>query len=402
MSNDPQVETESYGFSSYEVINPEKPSSINFNADTLWRGDDTQAGIRGNLLMDPDNQRVISSIDSDNELRGRFVTRYQNLLGSLGNACRNLGVEQPQFSDSDRKELVLMAFRIETDGTAYAQRVRRVADQQFPTDPGKAKILGVKQILHYVGIEGAIIQHLADKQRGRSASGEFKLIGTELSEQQLEEEINSLVNEPLSPMEKPRSKDGMNGRRVIISGEPNYMFQGRTYGKELSKKDEELFRVYFQVEKEDIPKVVGILKEVGTKRGQRGEGLNFKYLAAKFEKNDFPTGMTSGVYKNLTDEDPRVVVYFESKDERVKFLRELLSDEGYHNQIVEFSNKRRNPDGSYKARRPGSNSFFDSKTGEELRAINYTEGGFSEDVLDRYGEQWRVHVRGSPTRALNN
>lgn len=219
-----------------------------------------------------------------------------------------------------------------------------------------------------------------------------------INDEQLKSIVKNLIKELVSSVEQSGSKDGMSGRRFIVV--PGLMFQGRTYGKETSAADEDLFRVYFQVEIEDIPRMVEILKEMGEDRAQTGEGIDFKFLLGAAQKPDF-SDYQSGDYHNLEDGDPRVVAYFDSPEQQKGFIRELLENPQYKKDLIAMSEKRKNPDGSLKARRPGSSVWYDNKTGEELRAINYTKGGHSRDVVRRHGvDDWRKHVRGRFTGPL--
>lgn len=205
--------------------------------------------------------------------------------------------------------------------------------------------------------------------------------------------------EELSPQEQPRSRNGYRGRRWIFDRRPDrtYMYQARTYGNVPAFSSKEAHRVYLQVETVDIPGAVEMLKEIGTARARKQDGLDFKVLLA-IARNEDLSEMQVGEYEGLNDGDPRIVVYLSSEEERLRFTRELQTNRKHLERIREMSKRRRNPDGSWKARREGAHVVYDMDTGEELRAVNYTEGGYSEDVVKRYGvDNWRQHVRGLAT-----
>ena len=93
-----------------------------------------------------------------------------------------------------------------------------------------------------------------------------------LSSEMLPAEIRleGLVNEPLGMFEQKLSQDKCSGRRAIVTGEdPLFVFQGRTYAATpkavTGYESEQLWRMYLQVETEDIPQAVEMLKDQGVK-----------------------------------------------------------------------------------------------------------------------------------------
>lgn len=221
------------------------------------------------------------------------------------------------------------------------------------------------------------------------------------TDEQLRQEVQGLNDAPIIYPEQPKMKNGLGRHDIPIGYPPELLFQARTYGRPLAVADKDAHRVYFQVEVVDIPEMVGMLERMGIERAYKGEGLDFKFLLGS-RKPVFPEPgeqyFTPGVYENLDDGEPRVVAYFNSGEERVSFLQALMRDPDRANLMRRMSAKRGNEDIGYKARRPGSHVLYDMFLGRELRAINYTTGGYSEDVLRQYGDDWRSHRRGSPTR----
>lgn len=209
----------------------------------------------------------------------------------------------------------------------------------------------------------------------------------------LRQKIRTLIGEPLGQHELRRSKDGRFGRRTIVAGtEPVLLFQGRTFGDvemaaNESRDDENLWRAYLQVELDDIPRMVEILKEMGNDMAIRGESLDFKFLYAT--SADLTKGVTPGEFPGLKEGDPRIAVYFKNKDKRQAFIRELK--EKYYQDMVDMARKREG-----KARRPGASVTYDTRTGKEFRHIEVLDqpGHSSEVAAD---PNWRKKVHGMVT-----
>jgi len=151
--------------------------------------------------------------------------------------------------------------------------------------------------------------------------------------------------------------------------------------------DYDLWRMYMQVETEDIPRAVAILDQMGSEMYDRGESLEFKFLYATGEPG--ATSIDIGGYEGLTDPDPRIALYFKSKDERTRFIQRLALE--HYDDMVAMAGKREG-----KSRRPGASVVFDIHTGKEFRHINVLDQqGVSEDVAS--DDKWRDKVRGSRT-----
>jgi hypothetical protein len=207
--------------------------------------------------------------------------------------------------------------------------------------------------------------------------------------------LEGLVNEPLGMFEQERSKDGCSGKRAIVTGsEPMFVFQGRTYAPSpeavTGYESEQLWRMYLQVETEDIPQAVEMLKDQGVKRASEGKDLNFKYLYATWQ--GVPSQIEVGDFEGLEGEDPRIVVYFKDFEERRDFARDLVRDN--YEGMTKMAEKRVG-----KARRPGTSVVYEPYSGRELRHINITDKpGYSEGIAE--DPNWRSRTRGSPTTRL--
>lgn len=104
--------------------------------------------------------------------------------------------------------------------------------------------------------------------------------------------VEELWSQPLHFGELDRQKHNNNiGRRVIIVGgrdpEPSFIFQGRTYAatpERATKKEGDIWRAYLEVEVEDIPQMVSILDELGTKISAEGGCLDSSILLVHFHQ----------------------------------------------------------------------------------------------------------------------
>ncbi len=178
-----------------------------------------------------------------------------------------------------------------------------------------------------------------------------------------------------------------------------YFWQGVILGREVKSQvpgdvgGAFLYRGYLQVEPEDIPLAVEILLRVGKEREKQGKATNFKWLIGVMKSSDTVADLT-GNYRILSDQDPRVAIYSETKEEVEEILRELADQPEW--TLIEQKRLSRTP-----ARRAGVQSL--NHKGREWRTLNYNpEVGFSENELER-DPFWRFkESKGTPTIELIN
>jgi len=180
---DPKTELPPQALSAKDILNPEK-QNVSLNADKIWES--TKISLQ--TTPEPEINIVISAVDTNPEFRSRFIERQQNLFGLLGQDAREAGINNPNFSNKNKVELALMAYRIENQGLQYVHRVKKVAQETFPQDPDKANFIADRMIQDYTDSENAILQHLVDKMKQK-----------EIETKEIQNRIDEVITDPRRP-----------------------------------------------------------------------------------------------------------------------------------------------------------------------------------------------------------
>jgi hypothetical protein len=180
---DPKTELQPQSLSAKDILNPVK-QGVNLNADKIWES--TKISLQ--TTPEPEMDSAISDINANPELRSRVVERQQNLFGLLGQDARAAGIINPNFSNNDKVELTLMAYRIENQGLQYTQRVNKITKETFPQDPEKANFIADRMIQDYTDSEYAILQHLIDKMKQQ-----------EIETKEIQNRIDEIITDPRRP-----------------------------------------------------------------------------------------------------------------------------------------------------------------------------------------------------------
>jgi hypothetical protein len=167
--SDAEFQTGLQQLSTREILNPEKSvKGLVPSPDSLCIGEEG-IGIKSTLEKTANDavSKIISEVDADQDLRERFVSRYQLLIGVLGQEVRKKGVEEPRFNDNDRVDLAALAHELETKGVDYSERVSRIASEKFADDPEKAKLVSQRMIDNLVSAEQDLFDHIATRIQQR-------------------------------------------------------------------------------------------------------------------------------------------------------------------------------------------------------------------------------------------
>lgn len=191
------------------------------------------------------------------------------------------------------------------------------------------------------------------------------------------------------PPEIDRHKDFWTGKHR------DYFWQFEQYGKKLEKNTREQYRGYFMVEKEDLPELIQILRELGVERKRINKDLNFKWLLASnfLTSPESESGNFYGKYFKLKETDPIAVIYADSNEGIQEIIQTITTNPRWREKIRKISEKRSQP--KIKSRRPGTNAYIDPG-GYEWRAICYNDKpGISEN--EAADLDWREQKNGDYT-----
>lgn len=195
----------------------------------------------------------------------------------------------------------------------------------------------------------------------------------------LKQRVFEVMKAPLGPQES-RGYFPTAGQHSEV-----YYWQLDSFGRHLTDDNDMLYKGYLQVDLEDIPRAVEMLREVGAERLAQGIPTEFKWLLSKFSGNSVPLGE----YARMADPEPRIAIYSETPGDIEGMFKVMTEDPRWSGELRAMSDKR-----SGRSRRPGTSAFY--AKGVEWRGISYNDKtGISEKHAA--DPNWRNVKQGPPT-----
>lgn len=267
--------------------------------------------------------------------------------------------------DIDGNKLEINKYQLDENAIDLEKNGITLTDQN-----GKKHECFLPWFLHHLDQFGTIKKTGAENPREQKSSSEQK--------SHYQEKIKKLIQE---------INQGKNYKGIFSTAD-KYLWQIEGYGNKLKNESDDLYRGYLMVEKENIPAMVEILREIAKEKVKQNKNLSFKWLIGKGDVNRINKEKSYGEYENLQDPDPRIVIYGDTAENIQDIIKELTTDTRWAESIRKLSEKR-----SGKARRPGTNAYIDPE-GREWRVINYNDKpGYSED--EAKDVDWRNKKLGS-------
>lgn len=164
------------------------------------------------------------------------------------------------------------------------------------------------------------------------------------------------------------------------------------------------FRVYAQVNFNQIGEAVTIIQALAQRREQKGKFTYYKFLTGSLTAASFIllanvtwdkcNAFIFGRYEDTAPDLPVIAIYCSSLEESAEIRNALAADPGWAAIEEARNGNGRGP------RRAGTSAHVDP-AGREWRTIGYRQqAGYAEDVLaaaKQQGTDWRHLVEGCPT-----